>query len=144
MISILFNTLNNYLRLIKMENSTTQKPSFEEILNNPSSKKTTKQKEQPQTEKTARRTRSSANSANNQIQEKISNARNAVRMNTKAQIVLGGISDALHDIAIGNFDDLEMDALSALDDFTAHLENARDSLILLESTEDPKLLSASH
>lgn len=108
------------------------KQDFQDILNNNNSKKSPKTNE-----KTANRTRSSATSANNQIQEKITNARNAVRKNTKAQIILGGISDALHDIAIGNFDDLELDAISALDEFTASIEDAHHSLVQLEASTIP-------
>lgn len=127
----------------KTEENQDKKPSFEEFMNGNNNKNSSKNASKNGQQKTANRTRSSATSANNQIQEKIANARNAVRKNTKAQIILGGISDALHDIAVGNFDDLELDALGALDEFTACLEEAHDSLILMEAVEVPKLLSAS-
>ncbi|NJN74437.1 MAG: hypothetical protein HC799_17410, partial [Limnothrix sp. RL_2_0] len=58
------------------------------------------------------RSKQSADIAGDSIQGKITAARDAVRRNTKAQIIVGGISDALADIALGNFDDLELEAIA--------------------------------
>ena len=89
---------------------------------------------------TANRTRTSASIAQNRIQEKIDNARNAVRTSTKTQIIVGGISDALKDIAEGNFTDIELDAIAALDSFSQGWEETRMNLIEAEVTENPLLL----
>lgn len=87
----------------------------------------------------ANRSHQSAQVAQNSIQDKITAARDAVRRNTKAQIVVGGISDALADIALGNFDDLELDAIAALDDFTSQLNQSHS--LLLEAEQNPVPLS---
>lgn len=90
----------------------------------------------------ATRSQTSADVAQGSIQGKINAAREAVRRNTKAQIVVGGISDALADIACGNFDDLELDAIAALDEFTNQLETARTLLIEAEEAPIPLSLPA--
>jgi len=89
------------------------------------------------------RSQQSAQVANDSIQGKISAARDAVRRNTKAQIIVGGISDALADIALGNFDDLELEAIAALDDFTAGLNQTHHLLLEAESNPRPLSLPAS-
>ena len=93
--------------------------------------------------KTANRTRTSATQAQNRIQEKIDNARNAVRLSTKTQIIAGGIGDALQDIAEGNFDDVETGVIDALDSFTQGWENKRTNLIEAEVKDDPFLLPSA-
>ena len=89
------------------------------------------------------RSQQSAQVANDSIQGKISAARDAVRRNTKAQIIVGGISDALADIALGNFDDLELEAIAALDDFTNQLNQTHHLLLEAESNPRPLSLPAS-
>ena len=87
----------------------------------------------------ANRSHQSAQVAQSSIQDKITAARDAVRKNTHAQIIVGGISDALADIAQGNFDDLELDAIAALDNFTADLNQTHN--LLLEAEVNPVPLS---
>lgn len=91
----------------------------------------------------ANRSRQNASVAQSSIQDKITAARDAVRRNTKAQIIVGGISDALADIAMGNFDDLELDAIAALDEFTTQLDQTRTLLIEAEVNPVPLSLPAS-
>ncbi len=92
---------------------------------------------------TATRSQQSAEIAQGTIQDKITAARDAVRKSTKAQIIVGGISDALADIACGNFDDLELDAIAALDDFTTQLNQTRTLLIEAETNPIPLSLAAA-
>jgi hypothetical protein len=89
------------------------------------------------------RSQQSAQVANDSIQGKISAARDAVRRNTKAQIIVGGISDALADIALGNFDDLELEAIAALDDFTNQLNQTHHLLLEAEVNPVPLLLASA-
>lgn len=91
---------------------------------------------------TATRSQQSAEIAQGTIQDKITAARDAVRKSTKAQIIVGGISDALADIAMGNFDDLELEAIAALDDFTMQLNRTHTLLIEAESNPVPLSLPA--
>jgi hypothetical protein len=91
----------------------------------------------------ATRSQQSAQIANDSIQDKISAARDAVRRNTKAQIIVGGISDALADIAMGNFDDLELEAIAALDDFTQSLNTTHSLLLEAEVNPVPLLLASA-
>lgn len=92
---------------------------------------------------TATRSQQSAEIAQGTIQDKITAARDAVRRSTKAQIIVGGISDALADIACGNFDDLELDAIAALDEFTTQLNQTRTLLIEAETNPVPLSLAAA-
>ena len=92
---------------------------------------------------TATRSQQSAEIAQGTIQDKITAARDAVRRSTKAQIIVGGISDALADIACGNFDDLELDAIAALDEFTTQLNQTRTLLIEAETNPIPLSLAAA-
>ena len=91
----------------------------------------------------ANRSRKNASQAKNRIQEKIDTARNAVRTSVKSQIILGGVGDALNDIAEGNFNDIELDAIAALDSFAQGWEETSNNLIEAEVKDDLFLLSSS-
>lgn len=88
------------------------------------------------------RSQQSAQVAQGTIQDKVSAARNAVRRSIKAEILIGGIGDALADIAEGRFDDLELEAIAALDDFTHQLNQTRTLLIEAETNPIPLSLVA--
>jgi hypothetical protein len=91
----------------------------------------------------ASRSQQSADAAGETLNAKIANARDAVRRNMKAQIIIGGVGDALEEISAGDFDDLEMEALSALDDFTSRLEASHNLLIEAEKNPVPLSLPAA-
>jgi hypothetical protein len=76
------------------------------------------------------------------LQGKIDEARSAFSKSIKTQVVMGGIGDALRDIAEGKFDDIELGAINALNIFTEGWEEERISLIG-EEVNRPLLPSAS-
>jgi hypothetical protein len=58
----------------------------------------------------------------------LNDAREKVRQSTKNYIIGGGISDALEDIANGNFGELGDEIFEALDDFIGGIDNRRLAL----------------
>ena len=90
------------------------------------------------------KTRSQANAEASQdlLKTKVSEARQAIRKSVKAEIIVGGISDALSDIASGNFDDIELSAIEALDAFTTTFTDTHQHILEAEIKDIP-LLSAS-
>jgi hypothetical protein len=94
--------------------------------------------------KQKRTTRSAENAEQglNNVQAKLNDAREKVRQSTKNYIFGGGISDALEDIANGDFGDLGNEIFDALDDFIGGIDSGR---LALESREtaQKKMLPAS-
>lgn len=78
----------------------------------------------------------------NNVQAKLNDAREKVRQSTKNYIFGGGISDALEDIANGDFGDLGNEIFDALDNFIEGIDSGRLALETKE-TEQKKMLSAS-
>ena len=90
-----------------------------------------------------RQTRSQVNSKQGSatIQQTLDDARQAMRKNAKAYVA-AGISDALNDIANGDFGDIGNEIFGSLRQFTEALEMDALTLEAREVTEIP-LLSAS-
>ncbi len=91
------------------------------------------------------RSRSSANAEQGKgvIGDKIALARRKVCDATKAQIIGGGISDALSEIARGDFGDISEEILVSFDDFIDSFEQDVKALKSAESDPDPKFLLPS-
>ena len=94
--------------------------------------------------KQKRTTRSTENAEQglNNVQAKLNDAREKVRQSTKNYIFGGGISDALEDIANGDFGELGNEIFDALDDFIGGIDSGRLALETRE-TEPKKMLAAS-
>lgn len=90
-----------------------------------------------------RQTRSQVNSKQGSatIQQTLDDARQAMRKNAKAYVA-AGISDALNDIANGDFGDIGNEIFGSFNQFTEALEMDALTLEAREVTEIP-LLSAS-
>lgn len=87
------------------------------------------------------RSTSNAEAGKGLISEKISKARRKVADAAKAQIIGGGLSDALQEIAMGDFGDVGEAILVSFDEF---IDGFDQDVKVLKSSEDPKfLLSAS-
>jgi hypothetical protein len=84
--------------------------------------------------KQKRTTRSTENAEQglNNVQAKLNDAREKVRQSTKNYIFGGGISDALEDIANGDFGELGNEIFDALDEFIGGIDSGR---LALESRE---------
>lgn len=93
--------------------------------------------------KTKRATRSADNAQQglSNVQQKLNEARQKVRQSTKDFIFGGGISDALQDIANGDFGDLGNEIFDALDVFIDGIDDQRLALETRE-TEPKKMLPA--
>lgn len=91
-----------------------------------------------------RTTRSQANSQQGtaSIQQTLDNARQAMRQNAKAYVA-AGISDALNDIANGDFGDVGNEIFGSLRMFTEALEMDALTLEAREVTEVPLLSSST-
>lgn len=76
------------------------------------------------------------------VQQKLNAARQKVRQSTKDYIFGGGISDALQDIANGDFGDLGNEIFDALDVFIDGIDSQRLALETRE-TEPKKMLPAN-
>lgn len=97
--------------------------------------------DKPRTEEsTARQTRSQVNSKHGSasIQQTLDDARQALRKNAKAYVA-AGISDALNDIANGDFGDIGNEIFSSFAQFTEALEMDALTLEAREVTEVPLL-----
>ena len=94
--------------------------------------------------KQKRTTRSTENAEQglNNVQAKLNEARQKVRQSTKDFIFGGGISDALEDIANGDFGDLGNEIFDALDVFIGGIDSGRLAL-KIRKTEPKKMLPAS-
>jgi len=94
--------------------------------------------------KQKRTTRSTENAEQglNNVQAKLNEARQKVRQSTKDFIFGGGISDALEDIANGDFGDLGNEIFDALDVFIGGIDSGRLALETRE-TEQKKMLPTS-
>lgn len=94
--------------------------------------------------KQKRTTRSTENAEQglNNVQAKLNEARQKVRQSTKDFIFGGGISDALQDIANGDFGELGNEIFDTLDIFIDGLDSGRLALETRE-TEPKKMLGAS-
>jgi hypothetical protein len=94
--------------------------------------------------KPKRATRSAENAEQglSNVQQKLNEARQKVRQSTKDFIFGGGISDALQDIANGDFGDLGNSIFDALDVFIDGIDSERLALETRE-TEPKKMLPAS-
>ena len=94
--------------------------------------------------KQKRTTRSTENAEQglNNVQAKLNEARQKVRQSTKDFIFGGGISDALQDIANGDFGELGNEIFDTLDVFIDGIDSARLALETRE-TEPKKMLPAS-
>ena len=86
----------------------------------------------------ANRSQQNAQVGADKIQDKIAQARRKVADSTKAQIIGGGIADALTEIAHGDYGDMGESVFEAFDAFIDELDNSRMSLEAAES--DPKFL----
>lgn len=75
------------------------------------------------------------------ISDKIAQARRKVADATKAQIIGGGFSDALSEIAAGDFGDLSESILASFDSF---IEAFEQDVTSIEAAESPKLLPANY
>ncbi|HLO52492.1 MAG TPA: hypothetical protein VK211_29100 [Kamptonema sp.] len=89
------------------------------------------------------KTRSSVNAEQSKglVSDRIAIARRKVADATKAQIIGGGISDALTEIARGDFGDVSDSILVSLDEFIEGFD--QDVKTLKSAESDPKLLSPS-
>jgi hypothetical protein len=96
------------------------------------------------TEDVARKTRSQVNSQHGTatIQQTLDDARQALRKNAKAYVA-AGISDALNDIANGDFGDIGNEILGSFKEFTEALEMDALTLEAREVTEVPLLSSST-
>ncbi|MEG3874203.1 hypothetical protein [Microcoleus sp. Z1_B5] len=94
--------------------------------------------------KQKRTTRSTENAEQglNNVQAKLNEARQKVRQSTKDFIFGGGISDALQDIANGDFGELGNEIFDTLDVFIDGIDSGRLALETRE-TEPKKMLAAS-
>lgn len=94
--------------------------------------------------KQKRTTRSTENAEQglNNVQAKLNEARQKVRQSTKDFIFGGGISDALQDIANGDFGELGNEIFDTLDIFIDGIDSGRLALEIRE-TEPKKMLAAS-
>ena len=94
--------------------------------------------------KQKRTTRSTENAEQglNNVQAKLNDARENVRESTKNYVFGGGISDALEDIANGDFGELGNEIFEALDDFIGGIDSGSLALETRE-TEPKKMLPAS-
>jgi len=94
--------------------------------------------------KQKRTTRSTENAEQglNNVQAKLNQARQKVRQSTKDFIFGGGISDALQDIANGDFGELDNEIFDTLDVFIDGIDSGRLALETRE-TEQKKMLAAS-
>lgn len=94
--------------------------------------------------KQKRTTRSTENAEQglNNVQAKLNQARQKVRQSTKDFIFGGGISDALQDIANGDFGELGNEIFDTLDVFIDGIDSGRLALETRE-TEPKKMLAAS-
>ncbi|MBD2001901.1 MULTISPECIES: hypothetical protein [Cyanophyceae] len=88
-----------------------------------------------------KRSQANADQGVDNIQYKLDEARSAVRDSTKSYIVGGGISDALQDIANGDFGDISNEIFDSLNAFVDGIHNVRLTLEAAES--DPKYLLPS-
>ena len=77
------------------------------------------------------------------IQDKMTAARQKVRDTTKAFVVGGGISDALDDIANGDFGEFGDEVLAAFDNFIGEFEETQKSLKEAEISPKYSLPSSS-
>lgn len=84
---------------------------------------------------------SNAEAGKGLISEKIAQARRKVADATKAQIIGGGFSDALSEIAAGDFGDVGIDILSSFDIF---IDGFEQDVVAIEAAESPKFLPASY
>ena len=80
--------------------------------------------------------RQSAEGAANNVQERLADARGKFKNAVKAEIVGGGISDALLEIEAGNFGEVGNECFSALDTFIGEVQSGYQ--ILREAEIDPK------
>lgn len=84
---------------------------------------------------------SNAEAGKGLISDKIAQARRKVADATKAQIIGGGFSDALSEIAAGDFGDVGIDILSSFDIF---IDGFEQDVVAIEAAESPKFLPASY
>lgn len=87
------------------------------------------------------RSKANAAQAQNQITDKIAQARRKTADAIKAQIIGGGIADALHEISMGDFGEVADGVVAAFDTFIDGIDNGHRSLEAAEN--DPKYLLAS-
>lgn len=89
----------------------------------------------------AGRSQTNAAQAQNQITEKIAQARRKTADAVKAQIIGGGVADALYEISIGDFGEVTDGIFDAFDTFIEGIDNQHRSLEAAEN--DPKYLLPS-
>jgi len=89
----------------------------------------------------AGRSQANAEQAQTQITDKIAQARRKTADAVKAQIIGGGVADALYEISIGDFGDVADGIFEAFDSFIEGMDNQNKSLEAAEA--DPKYLLAS-
>ncbi|MBD1887950.1 hypothetical protein [Coleofasciculus sp. FACHB-SPT9] len=89
----------------------------------------------------SKRSQVNAEQAQTQITDKIALARRKTANAVKAQIVGGGIADALYEISVGDFGDIAEGVIDAFDDFIDGIDNQSKRLEAAEN--DPKFLLAA-
>jgi hypothetical protein len=101
------------------------------------------QNQNPNNSQQATRTQTNAKIAGDGIKSLVTKARNSVKRNIKAEIIVGGIGDALTEIAEGNFSDIESEVIESLKEFSHFWETETNLLIEAEVSEVPLLCPSS-